>query len=440
MKSRFILATLVFTGIMASGQRSAMQLDFTAIDNTTHAQLDSIRVMNRTQGCDTVLYWPDTVLNIYFVGIREPVNEEQDFRICRNYPNPVIDQSFISLYVPENDEVKIIIADATGRVILKSDRNLAQGIHHYRFTPGSGNLFFFSAQWRGKISSFKLIKAGPGSHGSGSLEYLGNEASAPQLKVGRDSQAFSFIVGDELLYIGYRNDKQTGLLDAPEESESYIFQFATNIPCPGTPTVLYEGQLYHTIQIFSQCWLKENLNVGQMISNVQEMFNNNVLEKYCQGDLPDTCTKYGGLYKWWEAMQYINQEGAKGICPEGWHIPADAEWQVLEGCADAYFGVGDPNWDIWGPRGVDAGTNLKTTHGWIMGGNGSDLFGFSGIGGGLIWGGGNSTGTGGEAYWWTSSELNSSGAWSRQIRFDYPIIWRNGYNEDYSFSVRCVKD
>ena len=88
-------------------------------------------------------------------------------------------------------------------------------------------------------------------------------------------------MGDELLYICYMDTLQSGVLDSPEDNKSYTFQFATNIPCPGTPTVEYEGQIYNTIQIFSQCWLKENLNVGTMIQGGVGMSDNGLVEKYC---------------------------------------------------------------------------------------------------------------------------------------------------------------
>jgi uncharacterized protein (TIGR02145 family) len=125
------------------------------------------------------------------------------------------------------------------------------------------------------------------------------------------------------------------------KAPSYTFQFATNIPCPGMPTVEYEGQVYNTIQIFSQCWLKENLNVGMMIPEAKDQSNNGIIEKYCYNNEPDSCAKYGGLYRWDEMMQYTTQQGTQGICPPGWHLPTDEEWKVLEGAVDSQYGIGD---------------------------------------------------------------------------------------------------
>ena len=52
-------------------------------------------------------------------------------------------------------------------------------------------------------------------------------------------------------------------------------------PCPGLDSINYSGQWYHTVQIDSQCWFKENLNVGRMILGTQDQTDNGILEKYC---------------------------------------------------------------------------------------------------------------------------------------------------------------
>jgi len=84
----------------------------------------------------------------------------------------------------------------------------------------------------------------------------------------------------------------------------------------------YEGKTYHTAQIGTQCWLKENLNVGTFISSriLEDASNNGIIEKYCYGNLLNNCDVYGGLYQWGEAMKYSTTEGEQGICPSGWHI------------------------------------------------------------------------------------------------------------------------
>ena len=203
----------------------------------------------------------------------------------------------------------------------------------------------------------------------------------------------------------------------------------------GTETVTYESQEYNTVQIGDQCWLKENLNVGEMIPGTTEQSDNGILEKYCYENSPDSCAKYGGLYQWDEMMQYTTQQGSQGICPSGWHLPDYLEWDVLEGSVDSQFGIGDSIWDEYDYRGYDAGTSLKTTSGWYADKNGIDLSGFSGLPGGYRY----DYGFFYDVHWWTSSEYDSLHAWGCSIGF-YPPVIKYWYDKELGFSVRCLRD
>ena len=111
-------------------------------------------------------------------------------------------------------------------------------------------------------------------------------------------------------------------------SEVRKFKSEADIFCPGVPTVEYAGKTYNTVQIGKQCWLKENLNVGDVTAwNSQS--DNSIIEKSCYDNNLSNCEAYGGLYKWGEAMQYSTKEKAQGICPAGWHIPSISELDTL---------------------------------------------------------------------------------------------------------------
>ena len=211
-------------------------------------------------------------------------------------------------------------------------------------------------------------------------------------------------------------------------------------PCPEIPTVTYEGQIYNTVLIGDQCWLKENLNVGTMIYGTVEMTNNGVIEKYCYDNDPVNCEIYGGLYQWNEIMRYTTIQGVQGICPAGWHIPTDDEWKILEGTVDSQYPVGDPIWNINDWRGFDAGLNLKSTGGWTGTGNGSGLYGYEAHPGGYRRTIGNFSYLTLKAYFWSSSEYNSSLTWGLHLLYDYDEVYRQGYNKDYGRSVRCLHD
>jgi uncharacterized protein (TIGR02145 family) len=193
--------------------------------------------------------------------------------------------------------------------------------------------------------------------------------------------------------------------------------------------------------------MSENLNIGTKINSTtggQLQTDNGEIQKYCYNNEEDSCNIYGGLYEWMEAMQYDVTEGAQGICPDGWHIPTDNEWKILEGTVDSEYGVGNSEWDNTGYRGQDAGGKLKeagTSH-WASPNTGAtNESGFTGLPGGLrdhqdgsLW---DSPNTGN---FWSSTEENASQSWYRVLAAYHVYVTRYYGNNFYGFSVRCLQD
>jgi uncharacterized protein (TIGR02145 family) len=141
-------------------------------------------------------------------------------------------------------------------------------------------------------------------------------------------------------------------------------------------------------------------------------------------------------------MQYISEEGSQGICPpgDGWHIPTNAEWKILEGATDSHFSIGDPAWDETFYRGYDAGENLKSTSGWNNDMNGFDLFGFTATPGGVRLTDGTFNGLVFRGYWATSSESITWEVWRHYMAFNFDKSGKSSFSKQAGLSVRCVKD
>ncbi len=199
-------------------------------------------------------------------------------------------------------------------------------------------------------------------------------------------------------------------------------------PCPGIPTVTYAGKVYNTVQIGTQCWFKENLNIGNRINVNQNQTNNGVIEKHCYGDNEANCNTYGGLYQWDELMQYVTTQGAKGLCPDGWHIPTDAEWSTLT----TYLG-GE---SVAGGKLKEAGT----VH-WLSPNKGAtNSSGFTALPGGCWYRMGNFFELTYYAFFWSSTEYALTHAWNRSLNCNSEDVGRHGYDKTTGFSVRCLKD
>lgn len=208
--------------------------------------------------------------------------------------------------------------------------------------------------------------------------------------------------------------------------------------------ITYEGQVYNTVEIGTQCWFKENLNVGNKIIGTNSQSNNGQIEKYCYDNDEANCTLYGGLYQWDEIMNYTTAEGTQGICPSGWHIPTDNEWKILEGSTDTQYAIGDPEWDLTGLRGYDAGKRLKDSNGWYQWGNGNNSSYFTAKPGGYF----NPNAYGffvditKRSSFWTSSELEagSNSAYFRDMHYSWDNIYRQSQGKITGLNVRCIKN
>jgi uncharacterized protein (TIGR02145 family) len=205
------------------------------------------------------------------------------------------------------------------------------------------------------------------------------------------------------------------------------------IPCPGIPTVVYQGQTYHTVLIGSQCWLKENLNVGTLITSQSSQTNNGIVEKYCYQNNEAYCDTYGGLYKWDEMMKYDTSPGSKGICPDGWHLPTDSEWGTLL-------------WYVGGSMGPSiAGGMLKEigfTHWNPPNFGASDSYGFTALPAGQCCYGETFWYLGDYAFFWTSTTWYNSNlnALRYQATYHDDMMERLDVMKTDAFSVRCIKD
>ncbi|MCL1966732.1 MAG: fibrobacter succinogenes major paralogous domain-containing protein [Fibromonadales bacterium] len=152
-----------------------------------------------------------------------------------------------------------------------------------------------------------------------------------------------------------------------------------------------DGKTYKTVKIGKQTWMAENLNYEAEGSK-------------CYDNDPANGEKYGRLYDWETAMK---------VCPPGWHLPSNKEWQEL-----ANFAGGD---EI-------AGEKLKATDG------------FSALLGGSCRSDGSFCNIGGCGYWWSSSECGSDDAYNWIMISGRMNVYCLNTSKGHLQSVRYLQD
>ena len=210
-------------------------------------------------------------------------------------------------------------------------------------------------------------------------------------------------------------------------------------PCKyGTLTDNRDGQTYKTVKIGDQIWMAENLNYAYLQPTASLDSSS-----FCYNDSAEYCAKYGRLYTWAAAMDSVgtwstNGKGCgngktclptypvRGVCPEGWHLPTQEEFETLINA------VGGQS---------KAGKMLRFTSGWNSNGNGTDAYGFSALSVGWRYEYGSYYGNGEEVDFWSSTEYNNISAIYRYLHYDDEnLLGENFGSKRDGFSVRCVKD
>ena len=181
-----------------------------------------------------------------------------------------------------------------------------------------------------------------------------------------------------------------------------LFLITTNF-ISAQPFTEASGKAYKTVKIGKQIWMAENLNYKTSIGS------------WCYDNTIDNCAKYGRLYNWETALE---------VCPNGWHLPGDAEWTVLTDYLDNKYG------------------KLKATKGW----NAPNTGATNSTGFGAIPGGGcNSnveifSGIGESGNWWTSTGSDDKDAFFRTLSYNYENADTHKEKKEMGYSVRCLKN
>jgi uncharacterized protein (TIGR02145 family) len=251
----------------------------------------------------------------------------------------------------------------------------------------------------------------------------------------------------QLMSVPYSITSGNGIRRVSETGDSLILANGEHLIIPGislanrcgieyilNPNLSYgvvydhEGRGYKTIAIGTQEWMAENLNTGTyrngdlITTNLNADNWENTTSGACayyDNDRKYSCP-YGRLYNWYACVD------SRQLCPIGWHVPSDEDWDVLIN----YLGGPDV-----------AGGKLKSTGTYFWAGpndGASNLSGFNGIPGGRRQF--NFYNRSIHGFWWSTTSYDASNAWNRRLNSNINDTYRDSYPKYTGFSVRCLRD
>jgi uncharacterized protein (TIGR02145 family) len=243
---------------------------------------------------------------------------------------------------------------------------------------------------------------------------------------------------DQLVYSSFFSDPY-GLLPA---TTYYIRSYATNmvgtgygnqivITMPDATVYDLDGNPYSSVTIGTQVWLTENLKTtkyanGEDIPHInnENIWQNTTMGAWCYFEnMPEFEVPYGKLYNWYTVTE------SRNVCPEGWHVPSDSEWNTLitflggsDTAGNALKETGNGHW----ASANDFATNSSGFTA-LPGGAQSALPGYSYPAQSL-------------GMFWSTTQLDANSAYGYYLFDSYQSITKQEYLKQSGLSVRCIKD
>lgn len=350
---RLLSATALVLFCLSIMAQNSVELTFTCRTTVgAYVQPDSILVENLSRGWQETFLYPDTVCLLN-------VNMQDEKPLSQPSSNPFMGTTTVNLNVAKADAVSVEVSDLDGHLVARlPEMALPQGIHPLRITLCKAGTYFLTARINGKSTSLKILNVGDGAKnaieydrsglGIGYFTKYNLDNSAPNESL----CTFPFRLGDKMRYVAYTSDKVSNEISkAQYESEALTLVFkpmplpGDGIPCPDAPSVTdYDGNVYSTVQIGNQCWMKENLRsvhyadgtaIPKAYPGGYSPSYSIAYYDYYSASMPLPLAQRGYLYNWLAAVRNAfscyDNPGVQGICPAGWHVPSEAEWsQMLE--------------------------------------------------------------------------------------------------------------
>ena len=219
---------------------------------------------------------------------------------------------------------------------------------------------------------------------------------------------------------------------------------------PSQPVTDIDGNVYKTVKLGNQVWMAQNLRTtryadGRKIPlGTTESFD--VAYRYYPNNNRANVSKYGYLYNWpavmnGSASSEANPSGVQGICPDGWHVPSDAEWTELENYVSSqsqYVCSGDED-KIAKALASEVGW-YNDTENCTVGCNpdANNATGFSARPAGGYYGTYHDFGD--FAIFWSATQGGSNLAYYRFLDCYNAFVRKFNDSKNYGYSVRCVRN
>lgn len=199
----------------------------------------------------------------------------------------------------------------------------------------------------------------------------------------------------------------------------------------GNIVIDIDGNEYESVVLANgQEWFTSNLrsskfNDGTNLSlvNANGIWSTTPNPSYCYYDNDPTISQnYGCLYN------FFVVSSDKNICPEGWRVPTELDWSEmtseLGGLGLAGGKLKSEGLNFWSSPNTDATNEIR----------------FNALPNGCRYDGGYFNNLSYYSFFWTATELDTTFAWYRSLKYDNGSVVRNFSKKQSGYGIRCMRN
>jgi hypothetical protein len=244
--------------------------------------VDIVKVTNLTSGAKVTLNGGDILHLILPVGIGSLDIADHNLQI---YPNPMTEKSMLTFITPWSGNMALSIMDLSGKTICRTNTFLWRGTHNFGISGITQGFYFVKIAGDNFTFTKKLVSQSK-FQGKAVIEYSSSDMTTKGnlLKNAFATIDMPYNNGDMLLYKGTSSIYSSIVPDVPTSSKTVTFNL---IDCTDQ-----DSNHYATVEVGTQIWMAEDLNVGTRINGLLDQTNNNIIEKYCYNDNDSNCSVY----------------------------------------------------------------------------------------------------------------------------------------------------
>jgi len=375
-KIKFLIIVFLQFLFLQSGFSQVITVNFTGEYLSSPVDLDRVIAENLNTG-ESVILETDFILDLVSVMGVENIKADNG----NITPNPFNESTLIEFPNNVEENVQISVIDISGRTVFRKALFFQNSVNSIKFTAGKSGVYFVNIVSNNSIHSQKVVC---NLTNSSEFNIQQNQVLSTSLseKTFLNTQ-LQFTAGDLIKYTAFYDNHVRVLTDYPTENRDYDIIFHSCID--------FNDNIYPVTKVGNQWWMAQNL----MSDNYSD--GSSITGDFSYGDNSTNNQTYGKLYTWAAVMNGSVGNNdlpspVHGICPQGWHVPSEAEWDQLRD----FLG----GWESMGAKLKETGL----THWVAPNSDATNESGMSLVPSGMRWDDGEFQYLGEKALFWTATD------------------------------------